>query len=103
MATTSTSKFLFFTWRFGDGFNPHSITVLAKNKEKAITKALRCFEAQKIFRLEGPFTRDLETILKTGVSKGYEKPPVSLKEFLQTTEPKVTDSDCLISVSALDG
>ena len=65
MATNTGLKF--FTWYFFDGMDPYAVTILADTKPNAIAKAIRCFAEKKIFKLEGPYTRGLETVLKTGI------------------------------------
>jgi len=100
--TTTPSKFSFFTWRFHDQWHPRSVTVLAKSREAAIIKVLRCVRENKILRMEGPYTRYFEEILKDGKFTTF-KGDRSFEEMIRNNEPVVTDSDCMISFGALDG
>ena len=100
---TTPSKFKFFTWSFHVGYNPHKVVVLAKTNEQAIAKALRCAQEQKILNFEGPFTTDIQDILKTGIQMPPETAFTTFEDFIRKTRPAVMDSDCLISISALDG
>ena len=100
---TTPTKFKFYAWHFKVGFNPHTVVVLAKTQEKAIAKALRCAQEQKIRDFAGPFTTDVRRIIKVGVQTSLETSIITFEDFIRKTQPTVMDSDCLISISALDG
>lgn len=97
------TKLMFFTWHYIIGWNPHSVMVLAESKEIAILKILRCANEGKILRLEGPYTKSIDEIIKEGLCKRPDGPLVSLETFLRKNEPVIMDIDCLVSASALDG
>lgn len=93
----------FFTWHYAVGFHSHSLTVLAKNRDEAVTRLLQGLKEKRILDLEGPYTASIDKVMANGIRSGYNKPAVSVEEFVRRTEPQVTDAEAVISVSALDG
>jgi hypothetical protein len=93
----------FFTWYYPIGFNSHSLTVLARNREEAVTRLLQSLKANQVLDLHGPYTTPLSQVVASGIRPSYDKAPMPVEEFLRQTEPQVTNADCVIAVSALDG
>jgi hypothetical protein len=93
----------FFTWYYPVGFHGHSMTVLAKSREDAVSRLLQSLKANQVLDLHGPYTTPLSKVVASGIRPSYDKSPVPVEEFLRQTEPEVTNADCVIAVSALDG